>query len=235
MQVGAQHGVDGLARVAGSGQVVPGTGFAGWSSSGCGAACRCRCRCPPRCGACRCRSPAHARLIFSLPSGVQKCGCIQRMGLQASGVASGRMKREPPVASISTTRVMRTRPTVHCSIAQSPSSALSGLDLSSNGVRWHRVATAWRRLRQRCSGRVPRRQGSLAPLIRPLRQLLREGRIAHRPRLAGAFAAPLAAPSLVRIQATGPRLARHCGARNHPAPRAAPHDLRPADSPRDRG
>ena len=49
-------------------------------------------------------------LMRRRPRSSMKCGWSQRWGWTASGVASGRMNRDPPVASISTIRVMRTSP-----------------------------------------------------------------------------------------------------------------------------
>ena len=57
-------------------------------------------------------------LMRSRPRSSAKCGASQRSGWTASGVASGRMKREPPVASISTTRVIVTSPTRQRSIVE---------------------------------------------------------------------------------------------------------------------
>jgi hypothetical protein len=52
-------------------------------------------------------------LIRSRPRSFMKCGWSQRSSRTASGVASGRMKRDPPVASSSTIFVTVTSPIRH--------------------------------------------------------------------------------------------------------------------------
>src|SRR5690606_5450026 len=76
-------------------------------------------------------------LMIRRPASVAKCGTIQRSGCTASGVACGRIKRVPPIASTSMLRVILTSPICYLFIVRPPLFILVG----------HSITAPWRRTR----------------------------------------------------------------------------------------